>query len=72
MATVLTKALAREIEVTLDLDAHSRGRNIIVELEPNGIITFRFKGTQREYSATIPALLQHVIQATLEADRRRK
>ncbi len=70
--TELSRKLRREIPRTLDLDKRSRGRFIIVELEPPDLITFRWKGTRRRYTATISRLMQWTIQATVEQERREK
>ena len=69
--TLLTRRLSREIDATLDVDKMSRGRPIIIEMEGD-LITFRWKGTRRRYTATVPRLMQWTIAATVEAERRAK
>lgn len=68
--TLLTKRISREVGATLDLDKMSRGRPIVVEIESPDLITFRWKGTRRRYTATIPRLMQWTIQASVEAARK--
>ncbi len=68
--TLLTKRVAREIDARLDVDKMSRGRPIIVEIEAPDLITFRWKGTRRRYTAAIPRLMQWTIMATVEAEKR--
>lgn len=70
--TLLTSKLRRETNARLDLDRYTRGRPIIVELEPPDLISFKFKGTRKKYTVTIAGLMQHVIQAEIEAARRRR
>lgn len=70
--TELTKKLSREIPRTLDLDRQSRGRFIVIEIEPPDLVSFRFKGTRRKYTATAARLMQWTIQAQVEQERREK
>lgn len=70
--TELNRKLSREIPRFLDLDKRSRGRLVIVELEPPDLIAFRWKGTRRRYTAPITKLMQWTIQATVERERREK
>ena len=75
--TLLNKPLRRETDVTPNLDTHSRGRPIIIELEPAhglcpALISFRFKGTRRKYSAPISWLCQKTIEAEAARIRREK
>ena len=70
MATILKTRLSRELEAYLTVDKISRGRRIIVELAAPDLISFRWKGTRRRYSAPVSKLMQWVIQATVEAERR--
>ena len=46
----------------------SRGRPIVIEMEGD-LMTFRWKGTRRRYTATVPRLMQWTIAATVEAER---
>ena len=70
--TLLNKKLRRETNARLDLDRFTRGRPIIVELEPPDLISFKFKGQKKKYTAPIARLMQSVIVAEIEAARRRK
>lgn len=70
--TLLNKKVRRETGAKLDLDSYSRGRPIIVALEPPNLITFSFKGQRKSYSTTIEALMQSVITAEVEANRKRR
>lgn len=75
--TLLEKRLRRETAEMLSVDKYSRGRPIIVELEPGqhalpAQIAFRWKGTRRRYRAPIARLMQWAIEATVEAERREK
>jgi uncharacterized protein YndB with AHSA1/START domain len=70
--TSLNRKLRREIPRTLELDRHSRGRFIILEIEPPDLISFRWKGTRRRYTAPIAKLFQWTIQETVERERREK
>lgn len=72
MATQLTKRLSREVSALLELDRRSRGRPIIVEIEPPALISFRWKGTRRRYTAPIAKLMQWTIQAVIEQERKEK
>jgi hypothetical protein len=56
----------------LDVDRASRGRPIIVELEPPGVIIFRWKGTRRRYEAGAAKLMQWTIEEAVEQARREK
>ena len=64
--TGLNRKLRREIPRTLDLDRHSRGRLIIIELEPPDLVHFRWKGTRRRYTANVARLMQWTIQENVE------
>lgn len=68
--TELNKKLRREVKRFLELDRFSRGRPIIVELEPPDLISFYWKGTRRRYTASIAWLMQKTIEAAVERDRR--
>jgi len=73
--TLLQKRIRRETAELLSVDKFSRGRPIIVELEPGentlpAQIAFRWKGTRRRYRAPIARLMQWAIAATVEAERR--
>lgn len=70
--TELNKRLSREVNRFLELDKASRGRNIIIELDPPDLISFRWKGTRRRYTAPITKLMQWTIQATVESQRRER
>jgi len=70
--TELNRKLRRQIPRTLDLDRHSRGRLIIIELEPPDLVHFRWKGTHRRYTANIARLMQWTIQENVERQRREK
>lgn len=77
--TQLNRKLRREIPAWLEVDRFSRGRPIIVELEPpeNSLpaqIAFRWKGTRRRYRAPVSLLMQWTIQAEAErvAQEKRK
>lgn len=75
--TLLTKRLKRETDVRADFDRHSRGRPIIIELEPSvgtlpATISFQFKGTRRRYSAPVAWLAQMTIEAEAARIRREK
>jgi len=72
MPTPLNRKLSRELGVTLDVDRASRGRPIIVELEPPGMIIFRWKGTRRRYEAGAAKLMQWTIEEAVEQARREK
>jgi hypothetical protein len=72
MPTPLNRKLSRELGVTLDVDRASRGRPIIVELEPPGMIIFRWKGTRRRYEAGAAKLIQWTIEEAVEQARREK
>jgi len=65
--TSLTKSVRRE-----SWSMH-RGRAIMVELRPPGLIVFRLKGTRREYPLSIEGgFLQAVkIEAAAELKRRK-
>lgn len=67
--TQLTKPVRRELGVFLDVDRGSRGRPIIVELEPPGVIVFRWKGTRRRYEAGAAMLMQWTIQRAIDQAR---
>jgi hypothetical protein len=69
--TLLNKKVRRETAATLSLDRHSRGRFIIIELEPPDLISFRWKGTRRKYTANTARLMQWTIQAHVEAERKK-
>lgn len=70
--TPLNKRVKRETSATLGLDKMSRGRAIIVTLEPPDLVTFGWKGTRRRYTATVARLMQWTIQAHVEAQRRER
>ena len=71
--TQLNRTLRREIPRMLDLDKASRGRFIIIiEIEPPDLISFRWKGMRRRYTAPIARLMQWTIQETVERERREK
>lgn len=75
--TELNRKLRREIPVTLDFDRFSRGRHIIIELEPGQStlppqIAFRWKGMRRRYRAPIALLMQWTIQETVERQLRER
>lgn len=70
--TILSKRVRREINRTLDLDRMSRGRTIIVELEPPDLIHFRWKGLHARHTASITRLMQWTIQAEVEARMRER
>lgn len=70
--TILTKRLRRETTEQLSVDRFSRGRPIIIEIEPPNLVHFRWKGTRRVYTATVARLMQWTIQATIDAQRREK
>jgi hypothetical protein len=65
----LDRKIRREIPRLLELDRHSRGRLIVVELEPPDFIGFRWKGTRRRYTASIARLMQWTIQETVDRER---
>ena len=69
--TELNKKLRREINHRLELDKYSRGRAIVIELDPAGLISFSWKGTRRRYTATIGWVMQKTIEAEIERERRR-
>lgn len=68
----LNKKLRREIPRTLELDRASRGRLIIIELEPPDLISFRWKGTRRRYTANAAKLMQWTVTAEIERQRLEK
>jgi hypothetical protein len=70
MPTPLNRKLSRELAATLDVDRASRGRPIIIELDPPALISFRWKGTRRRYTAPAARLMQWTIQETVERARR--
>ena len=70
--TRLNKKVRRETFARLDLDKFSRGRPIIIELEPPDLISFRWKGLQKKYSAPVSKLMQITIQAHVDAERRER
>lgn len=75
--TILKRRLRRETDVYADFDSHSRGRPIIVELVPSdrtlpAMISFRFKGTRRRYSAPVSWLAQKTIEAEAMRIKREK
>lgn len=70
--TLLSKKLRRETTAELALDRFTRGRPIIVELEPPDLISFKFKGMKKKYTAPIARLMQSVVVAEIEAARKRR
>ena len=70
--TVLTHKLKREVLRTLDLDRKSRGRTIILELEPPDLIHFHFKGMRTRHTASIARLMQWTIQEEVSQRLREK
>ncbi|MFQ5903649.1 MAG: hypothetical protein ACE5JO_08160 [Candidatus Binatia bacterium] len=70
--TILTRRLRRETLETLSVDRMSRGRPIILELEPPNLIHFRWKGTRRRWTASIARLMQWTIQEAVEQARRER
>jgi hypothetical protein len=70
--TVLNRKLRRELPILLELDKASRGRPIIVEIEPPGFFVFRWKGTRRRYEAGAAKLMQWTIEETVEQARRER
>jgi hypothetical protein len=72
MPTQLNRKLSRETAGFLSVDRGSRGRPIIIEIEPPDLIAFRWKGTRRRYTANAARLMQWTIQATIDAERRER
>jgi hypothetical protein len=72
MPTLLNRKLRRELSATLSIDRASRGRPIIVEIEPPGVFIFRWKGTRRRYEAGAAKLMQWTIQEAVEQARKEK
>lgn len=75
--TILQKRLRRETVDFLNVDKFSRGRPIIIELEPGvdtlpAQIAFRWKGSRRRYRAPVARLMQWTIQENVAALRREK
>jgi hypothetical protein len=64
VSTKLTKPVYR----TLPHD----GRDLIVGIEPPGIITFREKGTRRVYALGLRALFVRAVMDQVEAERATK
>lgn len=75
--TLLNRRLRRETDTLSDFDRHSRGRPIIIELEPSertipAQIGFRFKGTRRKYSAPVSWLAQKTIEMEVARNKRER
>lgn len=70
--TPLNRPIRRELSITFELDRHSRGRPIVVELQPPGVIVFRWKGTRRRYEIGAAKLMQWTIEESIEQRRREK
>ncbi len=68
--TILTRKVSRETLSYLNVDKMSRGRPIVIEIEAPDLISFRWKGTRRRFTAPIGRLMQWTIQAQVEAERR--
>lgn len=67
--TIIRKTVRRETR----MQVCERGtRNVIVSIEPPGIVGFRLKGTRRTYSLTADALYWLALKAHLAAERREK
>lgn len=64
--TLLKKKVRREIERSFD----HQGRNVILELEPPNLISFREKGRRRKYTSTTNLLMQLIIQSEKDRDLR--
>lgn len=57
--------LRKSIHRVLEKD----GRDLIVGIEPPGILTFREKGTRRVYSLGLRALFIRAVMAQVETER---
>ena len=65
MSVLLTKKLVREIAVPWDWQK----RNIILEIEPNGLVSFREKGRRRRWTIGIAWLKDATMRKIAEANR---
>lgn len=52
MATRLNKTVTRDVLI-YPFQGKYRNKNVILKIEPSGIISFRAKGTKKEYSTTL-------------------
>ena len=69
MATKLHKTVRRESQAQV----FDRGmRNIIISLEPPGLLGFRAKGTRTTYWTTVEACYHLAVKAHVEAQRKEK
>lgn len=68
MATKLTKPIVRETDVMVN------GRPLIVEIKPNGLISFREKGcsaSSSSWSTTLEACYHMAVKQEVAAEKRR-
>ena len=63
--TILKKRLRRE----LDCPADHRGRNIVIEIEPPGLVSFREKGRHNKVTVTASWLYQKALEKEAERIR---
>lgn len=71
--TVLKKKLSRELEQVFNY--HNAGRPIVIEIEPNGLVSFREKGRRTRWTASANWLMAQVIWAEMSrrgAERRKR
>ena len=68
MPTKLNKVLRRDTGVPLDW----RNRNIIIEIHPEGVLTFREKGRRRRFTLPIRSAFNYAIAIEYEARKREK
>lgn len=80
MATKLTKPVSRELpnwnRHGIGLNGRDNKRSLIVTLEPCGVISFRLKGLQSEYTVGIERVFERAMKETtiklVEANKREK
>ena len=66
--TPIKKRVARELAESWD----HHGRNIIIEIEPPGLVSFREKGKRRKWTSTARWLMQMVIEQEVKRAKGKK
>lgn len=56
--TILSKSLRRETLTPFD----HNGRNIVIEIQPPGLVSFREKGRKKKWTAGAAMLMQWVME----------
>jgi hypothetical protein len=63
----------KEFEIETSATVFERGqRNVIVTVEPSGLLGFRLKGTQRTYELTADACYHAAVKADVKSKEKGK